>query len=359
MSSQIFSEVLQNAGGRIVQKTNPARIFLDKNEQPNDIDDIIKQEVLDELNKVNWNRYPGAQNTEIEKLVAAYAGLNPENIAVAPGSASIITTLLNYFAINRKQIVIAQPSYTLFDYHCKTYGINYESWYLNSSLEFDLELLPKLSENSILILASPNNPVGNTISATDLENIVQHNSNSLIIIDGVYIEFGNSNFNSLIHKYNNLIVLRSFSKAFPAAGVRLGYLCAGKSIVSVVKKLILLFSVNQFSQVFAKVVLNNPAHLMNIENRLLQITCERDHLYARLREMEIDGALIVKKPEGNFILVKIPNTEKFNMVLTQLYNNGIQVLNTSNLAMLYNTFRVSVGTTAENNAFMECIKSIL
>ncbi len=359
MHDQIFSEFLQKVGGRIVQKNNPAKFFLDKNEQPDDFEDDIKLEILDELYKAKWNRYPNADNSEIEKLIATYSGLNSDNIAVAPGSATLIVTLLNYFAINQKHIVIAQPSYTLFDYHCKTHGINYEPWYLNSSLEFDLERMPNLSANSILILASPNNPVGNTISVKDLEGILKSYSNSLIIVDGVYLEFDNVNLNPLILKYNNLIVLRSFSKAFPAAGIRLGYLCANSVLVSIVKKLILMFSVNQFSQIFAKVILSNATHILNIKNRILKITTERDYLFFRLLEMEKEGNIIIKKPEGNFILIKIPDTDKFNRVLNQLTANGIQILNTSNLNMLENSLRVSVGLPSENNAFIDCIKCSL
>lgn len=359
MHNQIFSDVLQHIGDRITIKSNPSKIFLDKNEQPFDIDDSIKQTVLDELHKTNWNRYPPANNTELETLIASYTGLYPENIAVAPGSAYIITTLLNYFAINRNHIVIAQPSYTLFDYHCKTFGIDYEPWYLNNLLEFDLDHLPKLTDKSVLILASPNNPVGNIISYSQLEKILQNNSQSLIILDAVYLEFCNINLNPLIQSYPNLIVLKSFSKAFPAAGCRLGYLCASNTIVSMVKKLILMFSINHFSQVLAKAVLSNSSYLMKIENLILEINAERNRLYQNLQELEQEEVIITKKPEGNFILLKIPDSNKFNLVLNQLSSNGIQILNTSNLKMLENTIRVSVGSTEENTAFFNCLKSAL
>ena len=359
MAVTIFNETLQSIGSRITTKERPVSLYLDKNEQTEDIDDDIKQEVLDELSSVHWNRYPKPDNSEIEKLIADYCEVSPSNIAIAPGSAYVITVLLNYFAINNKHIVIAQPTYTLFDFHCKTYNIPYEPWYLKHNLEFDLEFIPKLTSKSVLFLSSPNNPTGNTINDIELETLLKNNKDSLIILDGVYLEFSASNPTHLIKKYNNLIILRSFSKAFPAAGLRLGYLCAHESLSKIVKKLILLFSVNHFSLAYAKVVLKNPSHLMNIENRVLNIINERDHMLAKLNFLFNDQGIQIKRSEGNFLLLQIPDDRKFISVLNALGTEGIQVLNTSNLKMLDNSIRVTVGKTKENNSFINCIKNAL
>jgi histidinol-phosphate aminotransferase len=359
MAINLFSETLQSIGSRIAPRDIPVSVYLDKNEQTEDLDSDIKNEVLDELFNTYWNRYPRLDSSEIENLIAGYCKLNPSNIAIAPGAAYLITTLLNYFAINKKHIVIAQPSYTLFDFHCKTYNIAYEPWYLKHNLEFDLEYMPKLTANSVLFMASPNNPVGNIISNMELESILQNNKESLVILDSVYLEFSSANPTQLVQKYNNLIVLRSFSKAFPGAGLRLGYMCAHQSLTSVIKKLILLFSVNHFSMAYAKVVLNNPSHLLNMENRVHKIINERDHLFSKLTFLFNENTIQVKRSEGNFLLIRIPDDKKLVSVLKALGNEGIQILNTSNLKMLDNTLRISVGSTKENNLFINCIKTAL
>jgi histidinol-phosphate aminotransferase len=357
MIDQIFSRSLLTAGSRLTGKLTRNGIFLDKNEQPCDLEDNIKQQVLDELLKKSWNRYPPADNSNLEELIAMYTGLSPDSIALAPGSAHIITTLLNYFYINQNHIVIAQPSYTLFDYHCKTYGINYEPWLLNKSLEYDVALLPALTEKSVVIIASPNNPVGNSISIEQLETILNHINKPLVILDAVYFEFSNTDYNPLLKKYNNLIILRSFSKAFPLAGIRLGYVCSSELLISIVKKLILMFSINQFTRTCASTILSNPEYLLKMENLVLDIINERDYLYHRLLELAADGGIEIKKSEGNFLLVKIHDTENFNKTLTTFDKKKINVLNTSNLCMLENTIRISIGKPSENNLILNCLKS--
>jgi histidinol-phosphate aminotransferase len=356
MSHHYFSPSLKAAVSRIIQQNQPAYIFLDKNEQPEDLDEIIKEKILEELHHAKWNRYPPVDYSEIERDIANYCSLSHNNVAIAPGSAYLVTMLLNYFAINRRNFVIAQPSYTLFDYHCRTYNISFEPWYLNPDLEFDIANIPRLTENSVLILASPNNPVGNVIKTEELEQLLDHPAHPLVIVDAVYAEYGHFDINPLILRYDNLIILRSFSKAFPAAGIRLGYMCAQEQIISTVKKLILLFSINHFTLAYARNILNNPSVLANIENRVLTIINERERLYHKLYELSQHSLAYPKKSEGNFLLVRIPDPVRFAWVMDELVHNGIRVMDTSAIKMLENSFRVSIGTTHENETFFQCMK---
>lgn len=194
MSSLFFNDTLQKAESRIAPTKTSARLFLDKNEQSEDVDFVLKEKVLGGLLNADWNRYPTADLRDLEERVADYCGLEPEQIVLGPGSASFITTLLNYFALNQKRIVIAQPTYTLFDYHCKTYNIPYQPWYLTPELEYDYENLPELGAGSVLIVTTPNNPVGNTIDPEKLKEILRSNPDSFVIVDAVYAEFAEVDF---------------------------------------------------------------------------------------------------------------------------------------------------------------------
>ncbi|TNE63716.1 MAG: aminotransferase class I/II-fold pyridoxal phosphate-dependent enzyme [Bacteroidetes bacterium] len=359
MVDNFFSALLQNAGSRVGPAIHTSRFLLDKNEQSDDIDMALKTQVVDCLLRANWNRYPASDYAGIEAKVAEYCNLQPDNIVLSAGSASIITTLLDYFALNRKKITITQPSYSLFDYHCKTYNIPYQPWLLTPELEYDLERLPVLDAESVLIITSPNNPVGNTLDRYTLESLLRANPDSLIILDAVYCEFSDTDYTPLVRQYDNLIVLRSFSKAFPIAGLRLGYLCASPRIATIVRKLILQFSITHFSLIFAHEMLFNPAFMENAQMRVREITGARDSMYESLRQNFTADRLKVFRSEGNFLLIRLFEDSDFSNVMACLKGNGIKVLNTSAFPLLQNTFRVSIGNPGENTVFYECLEKNL
>ncbi|MEZ4893799.1 MAG: aminotransferase class I/II-fold pyridoxal phosphate-dependent enzyme [Saprospiraceae bacterium] len=348
MVENFFNPALQQAAIRVPVNQHKSRFLLDKNELSHDIDLALKMEVMHKLLEANWNRYPCADYKDIESSIANYCGLSQENIALGPGSANIITTLLNYFALNQKEIVITQPSYSLFDYHCKTYNIPYKPWLLTDDLEYDYANLPQLNENSVLIITSPNNPVGNSIEFETVENLLRNNPKSVVIVDGVYCEFSKTDFTPLVKKYDNLIVLRSFSKAFPVAGLRLGYLCAAPCMAALIKKLILQFSITPFSLAFARNILFKPSFLEASQKLVQQIISEREYMYLLIKENFNPEQLEVFKSEGNFLLLRVNNEHCFQKLMEELSQEGIKVLNTSAGPLLKNTFRLSIGSPAEN-----------
>lgn len=355
MTDHFFNFLLQSVESRVAPVKNNTRYLLDKNEQSDDIDMELKKKVLESLLQANWNRYPVSDYIDIEAKIAAYCKLQAENIVLSAGSASIITTLLDFFALNQKKIVIAQPTYSLFDYHCKTYNIAYQPWYLTPDLEFDFDNLPELDSNSVFIITSPNNPVGNTIDVDKLEFLLQEFPKTLIILDAVYCEFSNTDFTPFIKKYENLIVLRSFSKAFPIAGLRLGYLCASAQTAAVIKKLILQFSITNFSLLFARELLFNEEFMENSRSKVKTIIAERERLYYTMTENYRGDILHVYPSRGNFLLIRIFDDSMFEKLMNGLTGNGIKILNTSNFPLLKNTFRVSIGNVNENEVFLECL----
>lgn len=359
MTNLFFNELLQNAESRIAPTKKTSTLLLDKNEQPDDVDISIKRMVSESLLTANWNRYPSADLSDIEALVANYCNLDPEHIVLSAGSANMITTLLNYFALNKKQIVIAQPTYTLFDYHCKTYNIDYQPWCLTPDLEYDYDNLPQLSAGSVLIITTPNNPVGNTFSREKLEEILTANPESFVLLDAVYAEFCEMDLAPLVRKYDNLMVLRSFSKAFPVAGMRLGYLCAAPQTAANIKKLVLQFSINHFTQIFAREILFKPEFMKRSQKRVKAIMEEREWMYRCLNYRFDRSVLKVFKSAGNFLLVRVFDDAAFAKLMSDFDRQGIKVLNTSPFPLLRNTFRVSIGKPHENETFIQCLRDSL
>ncbi|HRO43406.1 MAG TPA: histidinol-phosphate transaminase [Flavipsychrobacter sp.] len=332
---------------------------LDKNEQPHDVPDWLKMQVLQKAMNMDWNRYPALEFTDIEKKIAKGLGINGHLVLLGSGSATFITTMLNFFGMQGKQIVIAQPSYSLFDYHCKTYGIDYTPWMLNTDLEYDETLLPELQEGSVLFVVSPNNPVGNTIPKAMLRRILSNHPKTLIVLDAVYAAFQKDDFSDLMIQFNNLLVMRSFSKELPVAGLRLGYVCGDEKIIEVVIKLMLPFSINPLSLAFARYMIFEPEFCNWASESRGQMVEERERLQTILEQNLSPKVARVYASSGNFLLIKIYHDEMFTDMLQAFEEASIKVLDTSTMPMLRNCIRVSIGNYHANNAVIECLMDVL
>jgi len=354
MNQTFFHSTLTQSNTRLSAGNNAAHCLLDKNEQSMDVAEEMKSVVLSELIDYAWNRYPSAEISDIERSVAGYCGLHHENIVLGPGSASIITTLLNYFAISRKRIIINQPSYSLFDYHCRTYGIPYEPWTLNNDLDFDINDMPKPDAGSVVIITSPNNPVGNVMEPGLLRQLLEQYHDTLFLVDAVYCEFGNYDYTTWVNEYPNLMVLRSFSKAFPLAGLRLGYLCAQAGMAVQVKKLMLPFAISLLTIAFAKQVLFQPRFMQTARKAVMEIINERERMH-RFINMYFGQQFVSVASQGNFLLVRCADKILFGLVMKGLNAAVIKVLSLDSAPLLANCFRVSIGSVDENNFFLETL----
>jgi len=345
----IFGKYLLNTKTRLPSDIAEAEIRLDRNESAYEIKDEIKENVLRKITSITWKNYPPPYYTDLENTIADYCGVKKGQVVTASGSASIITTLLNYFTINNKQIVAAYPSFSLYEYHCSTYGIPLERWKLNADLEFDMSLLPELRPFSLVIFASPNNPTGNLIKTDDLINILHNYPNSFFIIDEVYHEFSGTSIQSLIDEYPNLLLLRSFSKTFSAAGLRIGYALGNHLIIEQIRKLILTFSLNYLSMQFVSTILSDKEYVSEIHSNIQKTIKERERVFLKLSELSRDyKKFTIKKSYGNFILIRFIADEFYTRFSDLLRKSHIILLDVSNIEVLRNSYRFTMGKLEEN-----------
>jgi len=334
---------------------SPPQYLLDKNELSDDLNKELKYRVVDHLLDTSWNRYPSADCSDLEQAVARYVGVKPENIALGAGSAGIIANLLNYVAIQRKNLVIVQPTYALFEHHCRSYGIPFTPWYLKEDLTFNFDALPMLDAQSVLVITSPNNPVGNTLNTEELENLLCRFPDTLIVLDNVYHEFSDTDFAPLIELHENLLILRSFSKAFPVAGLRLGYVCAAPALASMVKRLSLNYMLNHFTQTLAREVLFTPECLHDSRQRVRNVILQREQLFRSISEACHCEDIEVFPSGGNFLLIKVKHATRHSELLSAFQHAGIRVLDASGFPMLQQCIRISVGNYEENMAVLEIL----
>ena len=330
--------------------------YLNRNESVYELEPDIKRQILENVLSIQWKNYPPPYYPDIEKLISDYCNVKPEQVTADAGSASIIAALINYFSINKRQIVIADPSFAFYSFHCNSYNAEFIPWPLNEFLEYDLKLLPELEPQSLVIFASPNNPVGNVIQIDLLETLLSENQNSLFLLDEVYNEFTDIQYTPLIEKYSNLILLRSFSKVFSSAGIRAGFMLADKSITDQVRKLILPFSLNHLTAEFLRYILSSPEIIKLQEEKNKLIINERQRVFTELNNADKGNVFLKVFPsEGNFLTLSFKKPDYYNLFKKNVEAEKVALLDVSTPPLLNLALRMTIGTPDENNKIINAI----
>jgi histidinol-phosphate aminotransferase len=353
-----FNQGLERSAPRVAASNAQTVVRLDRNESPYPIEVEIKLKTLDMLGQDDWNRYPNVAYSDVYRLISQISGYPQENLVVGAGAANLISTFLNYCGLNNKDIVIASPSFSLYEYHCKTYNIPYRIWSLNDDLEYDLNQLHDISANTVVVLASPNNPVGNILDIQQLVNFLTMNPSVMVLLDEVYGEFAGLTYQALAVQFPNLIAVKSFSKTFSAAGVRLGYAVCNSHVAAQFRKLMLSFSLNSFTVAFVKTILGAHDFLEKNQQTINKIIAERERLFSFLTSFALANKEEFKpiRSYGNFILVVFHNPKRFQGMMRFLDKRVISVLNTSTTPGLSHSLRITIGTPDENDAVIACFQ---
>jgi histidinol-phosphate aminotransferase len=320
------------------------RTKIDQNESPFDWPDDLKEEILSELKKTQWNRYPTSYCEDLRSLVADYSEVVPSCVFLCAGSNYHVSLIINLLCRNLKgKLIVARPSFPLYEQHCMYENIKYESWNLNSKLEYDLKLLPQITPGSVIIFASPNNPTGSVLSKEKLRQLLLDNPQAYFIVDEAYYEFNKYSYTDLLSECSNLIILRTFSKAFAGAGVRLGYTIASKPLIDELNKLTLPFMINHFSLIAMKAALSSKSYKNNIKKQVQTIIDERDEIYNILK-----NKFFIPASNANFLYLTTKTPEKAQELDFKIKNLGLQ----GRLILAQNFIpgvRVSIETNTINN----------
>jgi histidinol-phosphate aminotransferase len=202
------------------------------------------------------------------------------------------------------------------------------------------------------IVTSPNNPTGNVIGFSFIKRMCEA-SDALVMVDEAYFEFSRYTARILLDDYENLVILRTFSKAFSLAGVRVGYLLGNERVLREFKKVRQPYSVDAVSQAIARVVYENRTQF---EKGIDQIISERGRVFDALSAMEDVEPF---PSESNYILLRLAADIVASDIWRALLDRGILIRDFSHSKRLENCLRVSIGTPEENTRFLAELEDIL
>jgi histidinol-phosphate aminotransferase len=349
LEKYVKPEVLGLKGYHLTKREHTLK--LDQNENPFGFPEPLKEKFWQRIKALDWGRYPDFQMESLTAKIADFMQLPEENVVVGNGSNSLIQALLAVALSPRDRLIVPEPTFTLYGLTGKLLGAEVVTCPLHPE-DFSLPL-PEILQAAqapsakMLVLCTPNNPTGNSFPLPHIE-ILLREFPGLVVIDEAYLEFSRQDAKPLLHTHENLVILRTFSKAMSLAGLRVGYLLAAPEICAEVKKARLPYSVNLFTEVAATLALEE-VHVL--KKRVETILAQRDDLWLALRAF---SGLKVYPSDANFFLVRAQNGAA---LFQHLLQDGILVRDVSGYPGLENCLRISVGRPEENQKLLESLKN--
>ena len=242
------------------QPDRPNMIKLNTNENPYPPAPAVK-EAIEKFSVDTLRLYPDPTVGKLTKALADYYGLKKENVFVGVGSDDVLATAFLTFFNGEKPILFPDITYSFYDVWAQLYGIPYELKPLDEN--FSIVKEDYLKENGGIIFPNPNAPTGVLKPVEFIEDIIRANRNVIVIIDEAYIDFGGESCLPLIEKYDNLLVVQTFSKSRSLAGLRIGFAMGNEKLISYLNDV--KYSINSYT-------MNQTAIALGVE-------CIRDEAY--------------------------------------------------------------------------------
>lgn len=310
------------------------------------------KEILDNaINKIaqRVNYYPDPNSSEVVDLYAKKNSLSPDQILITNGSNHALEVVARAVLDYTKQIIIDSPTYEVMRMQAGIQNATMVSAFSEKPFADSVEHLLKAvtKETSVIYLANPANPIGKLYSQQNIERLLA--TNKLVVLDEAYIDYASTSSAKFLKDYKNLIIIRTLSKAYLAAGLRIGFIISTAESIKLLRKVIPPWSLNHISQALAHELLSHESLFTNYVNT---VKVSKSYLYNELDRLGIK----YHPSETNFILVEFDHPSE---VVKDLYAHNILVSNKSMLSGLEKCVRVSIGPLELMKIFVSTLKEIL
>ena len=331
-------------------------VKLASNENPYGCSPKVQEAVVDIVS--NMALYPDDSMTKLKDGLSNRFEVGVENIIIGSGSDQVIEFLMHAKADSNSKILINSVTFAMYEIYARHVGAEIIR---TSSQQHDLEEFYKLYKEEkpdIIFLCTPNNPTGDAIDSKDmLEFLDKIDSDTLVVVDGAYMEYAQAKDESkkvepknLVQKYENVIYLGTFSKAYGLGGMRVGYGVADAKIIKELYKLRPPFNITTLSLEAASVALSDEEFV----NKSISLCFDEMNRY---KEFASQQKIDIINSFTNFVTLCLNDTQSSSDIATKLLHQGMIVRDLSGYGM--NAIRVTVGTPIQNNKFFELFSKLI
>jgi histidinol-phosphate aminotransferase len=324
-------------------------VRLNTNECPYPLPDAFREDLADAVAGLSLNRYPSREAAALRQRLAELYGHALEGTWAANGSNEILVQLLQAYAGAGRRVGVFEPTYAL---HSRLAWVTQsevvahrlaEPWRIErSDVDAAFEQRP-----DVVFVCSPNNPTGNA-QPIDVVAHIASRASALVVVDEAYIDFGGESALPLLEQFDNVAIVRTFSKAFALAGARIGVCLAAPDVVEDLRRVRLPYHLSALAQTAALVALD---HRGDAEEILAAIRKERDRILDALPPMGVETFA----SDANFVLFRPPKPAAD--VWSGLLDRGVLVRDFSE--MVDGCLRVTAGTPEEVDRFLSALEEVL
>jgi histidinol-phosphate aminotransferase len=329
------------------RNANEEQVWLDMNESPWDFNEQIICK--------NINRYPEPNPSALLSQLSEFYQIDPANLLLTRGSDDGIDILIRLFCEPfRDAILICPPTFIMYEKSAKIQGTMVIEVPLKKAdnFAFDVEKVKEaLTKNTkIIFICSPNNPTGSLVPVKDILNLCQEVKSAIVVVDEAYIEFDEKSMSSYIEQIPNLVVLRTLSKAFGMAGIRLGVLMAQAPVIQYCQAMMPPFPLSIYS-ISAALKATTPAFIQQVKKHITIIKEQKELLQKALKTLSF--VTKIWPSSANFLLIEVNDPERMEQFCSQ---NGFMVKNFSSKPYLKNCIRMSIGTIEQNQKLISLLQ---
>ncbi|MGB1586576.1 MAG: histidinol-phosphate transaminase [Thermoplasmatota archaeon] len=298
----------------------------------------------------NVDQYPSRDADDLLQALADFHGLTPDHFVVGNGSDEILDLLTKAFTAPGQTLACPTPSYSLYPFYAQLQDLKVQQVRLHHQYGLDVDGL-LAAQADLTLIATPNNPTGNLAAADDLERLLQE-STGVVVLDEAYIEFAGLQHSFLprIDEYDNLCVMRTLSKAYGLAGLRIGYLAGNTDLVERLRLVKPPFNLNTYSEAVAVAALEGQEW---VDEVVAQTRLERE----RLAEALAKRGFRVHPSDANFILSE--HAMDPAIIASGLRARGVLIRTFPGKEGLERKVRFGIGTAAHTDRLLAALDEVL
>jgi len=346
-TGEVHFKKIISPSSKVLKLDGNENLFLN----PNYINRVIRES----LREIETNIYTDTLCEDLRESIARHFNIASEYVMVGNGADGVIDTIVKTFLEPGVKALVLEPTYSIYKFFIKIMGAEYVPVLLDNGFSINSDRILKLSDEktSLVFICSPNNPTGNQFEYNELRNLLE-NSNSLIILDEAYAEFGRYSLIPALRKFPNLIIIKTMSKAYGLASLRAGYCLANPEIINQLLKVAPPYPVNIIAQKIIPKLLAQTSVIMKSINKIKN---QRAKLIKQLNNI---SGVEAYPSEANFILFRIVD-KKFSgdLIHEKLLKKGIILRNRGSLPLLENCLRVTVCPPPDCDSFVNALQECL